>query len=170
MACAAAMSPTSPTHERGRLALENWAEWCLRDSHRVGYPRATPYARLARTRETWDSTDERAEATESQMPVDEQDAERTEAAVQGLQAHRRAVVLAFYLGRSSLARNARRLGLSREVMLRELDAATVEVGARLTASTAGVAYGAGERCLPRKPAGESRAGFRVSGGGDDGAA
>lgn len=96
------MHSASPTVERGRDRLENWAQWSRLDSSDTGYPRKCAYWTPPRAGDVYDDDD-----FEALPVVDYIDAERVEAIVVGLEHASRQAVRARYIERRSLNAIAR---------------------------------------------------------------
>ena len=101
--------------DRGRKRLANWAEWASRDSPALGYPTASPYARLAKACDGWDSSDEHYATMQSEAPVDDLDAERVEALIMMMPAWLRRLVCDIYLRNATPAVLIGRLRITRAV-------------------------------------------------------
>lgn len=113
---------------KGRKRLANWAEWSSRDSVATDYPKATPYARLAKACAGWDSAEEHFAAVQSEMPVDDLDAERVEALVMLMPRWQHHLVCEIYLRDCVVVVLAARLMISRAELDIRLTTAEEAIG------------------------------------------
>lgn len=126
-----ALSADTYYTDRGRRALENWANWIHSDAPKLGYPRRVPYYRMVDVSELWESAEERSEQREYQPPIDEDQAQIVEALILTLSCQTQRLIRGFYLRHSAIPALARELRMTRREYEHALDDACATVGRAL---------------------------------------